>query len=203
MQTANLIIEISSYWHPGSGRGSGSHLDALTDRDTDGLPYLPGRMVKGLLRDAMHRAESWGHVTKGMTEALFGSIGFVAAADERPAQSRDRTRSGELRIGNARLPDDVRAWLSAPEQSQARVLLAAELFQTALSADSGTAINRSLRGMEVLVPMTLVSTLRWNGSTARDWPSAIKTALPLIRAVGAHRTRGLGRASITLEVSHA
>lgn len=203
MQTAKLIVDITSYWHPGSGRGSGSHLDALTDRDTDGLPYLPGRMIKGLLRDAMHRAETWGHISKGTTEAMFGSTGFTAAQDGKSAQARDRTEPGSLRVGNARLPEPVRAWLAAPAQLRERALLTTELFQTAIDPESGTASNRSMRGIEVLVPMQLEATLTWMGTTNIDWQAALGMSLPLIRAVGAHRTRGLGRASIALEKHHA
>ena len=48
MNAAMLVIDIQSYWHPGTGRGSGFHLDAVTHTGADGLPLttvppLPGR----------------------------------------------------------------------------------------------------------------------------------------------------------------
>ena len=50
-----LKIDIQSYWHPSTGRGQGSDVDALAHRDKDGIPCLPGRTIKGLLRDAVNR----------------------------------------------------------------------------------------------------------------------------------------------------
>ena len=43
-------IEFFSYWHCGSGLAAGADVDELAIKDGDGLPYVPGRTVKGLLR---------------------------------------------------------------------------------------------------------------------------------------------------------
>ena len=51
--SAKLIIDIQSYWHPGTGQGLGSHLDAVTHRGADKLPALPGKTVNGRLREVM------------------------------------------------------------------------------------------------------------------------------------------------------
>ena len=45
-------IEFFSNWHCGSGLAAGADVDALVIKDKDGLPYVPGRTIKGLLRDA-------------------------------------------------------------------------------------------------------------------------------------------------------
>jgi CRISPR/Cas system CMR subunit Cmr4 (Cas7 group RAMP superfamily) len=80
-----LKIEIRSYWHPGTGRGQGSHLDATTHRNARGLPSLPGRTVKGLVRDAVCRWEAFGSfgdsdsVRPTITERLFGPAGMDGA----------------------------------------------------------------------------------------------------------------------------
>ena len=47
-----LRFEIQSFWHAGSGRGDGAVADATVLRSRAGLPILPGRTVKGLLREA-------------------------------------------------------------------------------------------------------------------------------------------------------
>jgi hypothetical protein len=54
----------------------------------------------------------------------------------------------------------------------------------------------------VIVPLTLYATLDAVPNAkypVADWHKKIEAALGLIQAVGAHRTRGLGRAVITLE----
>src|SRR5690625_450439 len=57
-----LQIQIFSYWHTGSGMGKGPELDATVIRDSTGLPYLPGRTIKGLLREALLTCEQLGHI---------------------------------------------------------------------------------------------------------------------------------------------
>ncbi|MEJ2682664.1 MAG: RAMP superfamily CRISPR-associated protein [Gammaproteobacteria bacterium] len=48
-----LKITFLDYWHAGGSHGQGFHTQATVARDHDGLPYLPGRTLKGLLRDAV------------------------------------------------------------------------------------------------------------------------------------------------------
>jgi CRISPR/Cas system CSM-associated protein Csm3 (group 7 of RAMP superfamily) len=66
-----LTIDIRGYWHSGTGRGSGSHLDALVDTAHDGLPYLSGRHIKGLLRDANGLPAVPGSSLAGALRSLF------------------------------------------------------------------------------------------------------------------------------------
>ena len=74
-----------------------------------------------------------------------------------------------------------------------------DLYSTAIDSRTGVAKHHSLRGMQVTVPMTLQAQIALIKSTDIAWKEVIKTALPLIRAVGASRSRGLGRANWTLE----
>ena len=46
-------IEFFSYWHCGSGQTAGADVDELVVRDVSGLPFVPGRTLKGLLREAV------------------------------------------------------------------------------------------------------------------------------------------------------
>jgi hypothetical protein len=190
MNNATLTIDIRGYWHPGTGRGSGFHLDAVTHEGADGLPRLPGRTLKGLLRDAVLRAEHWGwaEVPAGSTERLFGPLGRDGA----------QTRPGLLRVADATLPADVGAWLSQTQEGRDLVPgLYSEHFSTAIEHDSGVARPRSLRGMRVVVPLTLeaeVAEVPGVPAPEGDWRSLLQAVFPLIPAVGAHRTRGFGRA---------
>ena len=53
MKRLTLTFTLLSYWHAGTGAGRGGDADAVVQRDDDGLPYLPGKSVKGLIRDAV------------------------------------------------------------------------------------------------------------------------------------------------------
>lgn len=192
-----LKIEILSYWHPGTGRGQGRHLDAITHRNESGLPCLPGRTVKGLLRDAVHRWESFGGYGIGdsdypsLTEQLFGPYGTEGV----------KTWPGLLRFSDATLTESEAAYLAG--NSQLLKGLYRNHYATAIDHKTGTAEKNSLRGIELVVPLTLHAKVDLVSSAACSemetcWPELLAPALHMIRAVGAHRSRGLGRAIVTM-----
>jgi hypothetical protein len=189
--TLKLTIQLLDFWHCGTGKGSGEFLDAVADRDSAGLPYVPGKMLKGLLRDAVGLCETWGHVSAGSELALFGARGA-------PRQLTRATEPGTLRIPSAHLPQDLARWLNdSPGPRQA---LFRDLFATAVDPRSGAAANRSLRGMEAVVPLALETEIGpMPGRTPPDgWQATLRLALPLVRAVGHQRSRGLGRCLIEI-----
>lgn len=194
-----ITIDIGSYWHPGSGRGSGSHLDALVDKDADGLPFVSGRMLKGLLRDAVNRLEQWGRLNGGgHVENLFGSRGFKQDGQE--SVPRNKTEPGKIRVGDAQLPEELRRWLAYKDHREERSQLYHEVFSTAINVESGAAEQHSLRGMQVVIPMQLEAQLEWiDAGDSGNWTEIIKEALPLIRAVGGGRSRGYGRAVLEVK----
>lgn len=191
MTSHTLSIDIRSYWHPGTGRGSGFHLDAVTHEGADGLPRLPGRTLKGLLRDAVHRAESWGwkEVPARSSERLFGPRGRQGA----------ETAFGLLRVSDAMLPAELASYLASAEGRKLVPGLYREHFSTAIELGAGVAKSRSLRGMRVVVPLELeaeIGTVPGVEDLA-DWRARLTAVLPLIHAVGAHRSRGFGRAVLS------
>lgn len=185
-----LKIDIMSFWHAGTGRNAGHYVDAVAHTDRFGLPCLPGRTLKGVVRDAVWHLEQWGHVNPGTSVTLFGS--------ESEGQSALETVPGLLMFSDAELPADVRAYLALDSNAELRRRLFSELFATKIDHSSGTAADQSLRGIEVVVPLCLSATVEARNGAA-DWRGTLTRALPLIRAVGAHRTRGLGRVAITLQ----
>lgn len=202
MNALRLEVDFRGYWHAGAGRGSGHHLDALVCRDADGLPYLPGKTLRGLLRDAVRKLEQWGGesaIGEGMTRRLFGGEAWERDGDD--VKARDVTEPGALFVSDARLPDEVRSWLALPENGGLRAGLFREHFSTAMTAD-GVAREKSLRGMELAVPIVLRAEVRpLPGRDAAGWRKAVLAALPLVRAAGAMRSRGLGRC-VLREASH-
>jgi RAMP superfamily len=171
---STLQMEIATYWHAGTGRGVSLQLDALVRRDRRGLPILPGRTVKGLLRDAVSLAGEFGWVGPREAERLFGTP----------------TTPGEVLVSPARLPQDASDLIVA--SGHLRAGLFETLFSTAIDFDSGTARRKSLRSMEVVVPLCLHAALT-GPAVSSGWLDSLRTSLPLLRAVGSHRNRGLGR----------
>lgn len=195
-----LHISIQTFWHSGTGRHLGAAGDAATHRDALDLPTLPGRHIKGLLRDALEHAARWcwpGH-SLALTRALFGDRTEHAPAGLEPQASA-------LRISDARLPDEVISWLGRDDPSARR--LRGGLFRIiqsiALDAESGARKTCSERGIEVVVPLDLTARIESlpGRQPPADWPNRMREVLPLISAVGAHRNRGLGRALLNLEAA--
>lgn len=193
-----LQVCVRSYWHSGTGRGLGAAVDVAAYRDADNLPALPGRHIKGLLRHALEQAWSWGWAGHADGSLLHNLLG------QRTEQTPDGQvpSSGLLRVSDARLPDELGAWLSVDERSAERAALFRILQSTAVDEITGSARDRSLRGIEVVVPLDLraiIEPIPGPGAPPSDWPERLCEVLPLIPAVGGHRTRGLGRAQLTLE----
>lgn len=202
-----LEIDILELWQAGSGRGEGSFLDSVPVLDADGLPYLPGRTLKGLLRDAVRALTSFGGCTTDMEELLFGTRGD---------SDRYTTKPGALRVGDARLPHAVREHLCeipAEERerrarAQQKESLFHDAFQTAIDEAAGVARNRSLRSIRLAVPMLIEAELTETAALSEKQREALCAALPLIDAVGSGRARGLGRCTVSMavastETSHA
>lgn len=191
-----LRIDLRGYWHAGGGRGGGAVVDAVVHRDSSGLPVVPGKHLKGLLRDAVERAEAWEWMDyAGLSEALFGTRTEATEQGIVP-------KPGCLRVGDGRLPVAVSDWLGSRAGDKSRPGLFRNLYASAVDHNSGTALDKSLRGMEVTVPLQLeaqISVLP-GMRLPENWVEKIQRILPLIDAVGAYRTRGLGRAVLTLEV---
>jgi hypothetical protein len=199
MSTYILHIRLQTYWHAGTGRGLGAAVDAAAYRDADGLPALPGRHIKGLLRDALEQAQAWGwagHADGVLLHRLFGQRTEGLSAGEIPV-------SGLLRVSDARMPEALCAWLTLDAQRSLRAGLFRVLQSTAVDVKTGSAKDRSLRGIEVVVPLDLQARIEPlpGAVPPSDWAERLREVLPLVTAVGRHRTRGLGRALLTLEAA--
>ncbi|MEZ8613791.1 RAMP superfamily CRISPR-associated protein [Vibrio sp. 10N.222.51.C8] len=183
--TFKLKFDIQSDWHIGSGEEGGAKADALVLKDEQGLPYLPGRAVKGLLREAFQKAEDNQWFTQSCTVAtLFGCEGTGIATQ------------GIITVSNAVMqPSERRFFL---ENSKAKQHLYRVLYSTAIEHDSGVAKETSLRSMEVNVPMQLNAEIDLY-SDDETWVDKITRVVPLITHVGAKRHRGLGQVMVSVE----
>lgn len=210
-----LCLDFSGYWHVGSGRGRGYYLDEECLKDNNGLPFVSGKQLKGLLRHAVRRAEAWGwyediSLSNDTKTASFEDLLFGSATQ---SESRFETTSGMIFVGNATLAESEYNYLREADQAALRQYLYQPLYNTKIDHDSGTAEDMSLRGIEAALPMQLYTDLQLRLTALDDtllkqqqamlesnpW-QLIEKALPLIDAIGAHRSRGLGE--VVLSFSH-
>jgi CRISPR/Cas system CSM-associated protein Csm3 (group 7 of RAMP superfamily) len=189
MHSRHLQINVLDLWLVNSGRGEGAHIDSTPLLDTLGLPYIPGRAIKGLLRDAVldytalqpHGAKD----ANDVVTTLFGT----READ----QTRFGTLPGRLRCSDARLGPSLTRALA--ENQSARAGLFHDVQTTALDDDTGTVRPHSLRTTRTVVPLRLAATIET--SDAKDFELLIP-AVQLIVSFGSHRTRGFGRCACSI-----
>lgn len=218
MMSQFLTIEFHSDWHCGTGRGSAAHLDGVIARDAAGLPYAPGRTIRGVLREAVRLSGLYGHVSEQAERILFGDPGFDATpGGVRPVRG---TRPGRLEIADARMDADISQFIrrldeGGPSERERAERLRATLVRlvamTAVDRDTGAAKAKSLRLIEVAVPLRLSAKLdvTTSVSTAHgldddqrrivdNWREILADALVFVDGIGAHRTRGLGRCTLSI-----
>ncbi len=176
MSTIKYEIEFFSNWHCGSGLAAGADVDALAIKDMNGIPYVPGRTLKGLLREAATILSD----DKNTIGTVFGVSG-----DE------DGHKTGCAFFGNATLP-------SAEYQYIAELGLAPHLYQTFASTsidENGIAKDNTLRKIETVVPCKLEGEILNIPDGAEN---ILEEAMHFIKRMGTGRNRGYGRCKVAI-----
>ncbi|AEB10605.1 RAMP superfamily CRISPR-associated protein [Desulfobacca acetoxidans] len=200
----HLQITFSTPFRVGSGLGRGLGVDHTAVRDADGLPYIPGSMLKGRLRS----------MCKRLALSLPGDFGKVCqtATDTESCKSPhpcvicrlfgSRFWPGALRFGDGRLDDTKRTELLLrqclypggidPKVAQART-------QVRLNRRRGVAEAKLLFCGETISPeysftatVFLVKPLDKQAEQLFTW------GVQLLTHLGANKSRGLGRCSLSL-----
>ncbi|MGL4410851.1 MAG: RAMP superfamily CRISPR-associated protein [Bacteroidales bacterium] len=170
-------ITFFSDWHCGSGLSSGADVDATVIRDLNGLPYMPGKTLKGVLREASQLLVDLGHYDQSTLDACFGS------------SNEGGHTQGDLFFGSASLdlPSNTPAALKS--------FLFRKIASTAIDSERGTAMQGSLRKHEVCVPLTLEGEIEGDLS---PYVELLTRACAMVKCVGVNRNRGFGRCRINL-----
>lgn len=184
MAEINYKITFYSYWHAGSGLTSGSDLDALVIKSKEELPFIPGRTLKGLLKDA---ALSLREITPGnemdlFIDKIFGKKNSISAEDT----NDDMNDLGQAYFSNAELNSSLKEKIS---EHKLAPYFYSEISSTAIKQD-GIAKPHSLRRMQVTIPVILVASIL-NVDEAHK--QLIANCMSWIKRLGQNRHRGLGR----------
>lgn len=178
MNNINYTIRFYSDWHCGSGLAAGADVDALVVKDRDGLPYVPGKTIKGLVREALDTLVQIGAVSCS-EESLDVAFGTENAGDNIGTK-------GTLFFTNATLSEMRRESLIANGLGR---FLYRSVASTAIN-DDGIAKDHSLRKTEVVVPCDVQGIIR---DVPEEMEVNLRKALKMIKRLGVGRTRGLGR----------
>ena len=168
-------IKFLDYWHLSSGLSGGAQFDSMVVKDENKIPYVPGKTIKGLVREMAEEL-----FEQNFIEKYFGTEG---------------NKQGEIYFTNAVIED--KTYKSIVENK-----LQDKLFDVIASTqigENGIAKDNSLREIEVVIPLELSGEI-----LDIDDEEAVKNimkALKMVKRMGLNRSRGLGRCEISGEIS--
>lgn len=180
MSNLNYQVIFFSNWHCGSGQAAGADVDELVIKDQEGLPFIPGRTIKGLLKDACDDLCRYDGLSSESVNEVFGYF-----------DNKDFFQKGRAFFSNATLPDGDR-------QAILNEHLTEGLFQsvsaTAIDSD-GIAKDMSLRKVQTVVPCTLHGKVL---NVPDNFEPIMAKAMSLVKRLGLGRNHGLGRCQMTI-----
>ncbi len=178
----NFIFKFLSEWHCSSGLTGTSEIDLTVIKDDEGFPYIPGRTIKGLLRDfAQSTFESseedkWGK----FIENVFGSEG---------------DKHGKVIFSNALISDNLKKeilMLKDKNKPAVQYIYTRRTF-TKIDEKTGTAEDKTLRSIEFVIPLILVSEWYCLSDIFTEDIDMLKICAKGVKRLGLNRNRGFGR----------
>ncbi len=175
-------IKFYSDWHCGSGLSSGADLDLLVVKDKYKLPFIPGKTMKGLIKEALEEIKEF----KRDQIDLVPLLGKEANAAN---DANDKDIQGACFFKNAELEKTLKDKII---DNGLQEYLYKDISSTAINKE-GVADEHSLRRMEVTIPCELEGEIL---AVPDEHEKLFSDALKFIKRLGQNRNRGLGRCSI-------
>lgn len=180
MKALNYTIHFLSEWHCGSGLSRGAEADADLIKDEHGLPFVPGKTIKGLLRFAINEIKQV--QPELVNEKIINSIFGVEGKE----------------IGNAFFSNATLVDYKDIIDNQLSDYLFKNVASTQID-ENGVAKDKSLRVMEVCIPVVLSGSIQIPQKDKDQIKDLLEMAMKWTRAIGVNRNRGLGRCIIQIE----
>lgn len=179
MKNIDYTITFVDYWHIGSGLSGGTDVDQLVLKDSHKLPIIPGKTIKGLIREAAffladcdqtRVSKQW--INNAMGESSDESVGIVP--------------SGRLFFSDATVSKQFEVELNTAYVPY----LYHKVASTKIDKNTGVSSKGSLRKVEVTLPIRLhASILNIEDADV----ATIENCMQMIKRMGMSRNRGFGR----------
>lgn len=177
-------ITLHTWWHCGSGQSAGADVDLLVIKDSNGMPYIPGKTIKGLLREAAEELMCWQGDNEGKAKVDKNS-NFVKVFGNFK-DDKETMRKAESFFSNATIgPAEYEAIVARRLQHYLFNSIASTAIDKGGIADNGT-----LRKIEVTAPCILTGKII---NVPDDMKGLLTDAANYIKSLGSGRNRGLGR----------
>lgn len=185
MIRAIIRIDFDSEWLIAGGRSTIGSADMAPIRDSDGFPYIPGRSLRGVLREAVATLDDCTETRH--TNRIFGNRITANAGDQETAEM------GSSHVGSAYL---AKEFVDECGDADSRADLFMSIKRTKINSSTRTATPGSLREMEVCIPgLVLFADIELANE---DDLRLLAFAAGLIRSIGHSKSRGLGRCRLAV-----
>lgn len=189
MEQVKYKIEFFDFWHTSSGLSAGTDVDMTVIKNDLGLPYIPGKTLKGLLREAAENIKSVNSelITDTFIIDVFGEI------PKKNYREEQKTKEAKSFFGNATLSKAIN------EEVVRNKDLSEGFYKTIASTridEKGQAEKHSLRQMEVVIPLELYASIE--NITDKAYIEQLKHCFSYIKRLGLNRNKGLGRSKFSL-----
>lgn len=194
MNNIKYKIEFFDAWHTGSGLAAGADVDALVIKDKNNLPYIPGKTVKGLVREALEDILKFKNADK--QSVLKKNFGVFIEEKEQKDDSEGNTKEmerGDIFFTNAHLSDELAKAIT--KDKNLHRYMYSSIASTAIKEDTGVARKHSLRRMQTTIPCELYGAIL---NVHEELTNDVIDALSFIKRIGVGRNRGLGRCQFTV-----
>ena len=202
----NLVIRLCSDLCVGSGDRMNSIIDTDVCFDTNGLPYIPGRRIKGILNEnAKDLLSIYDANAERYDENSFAEIFGMPGAEE----------SGALFCDNAYLPghEQIEVFLRKLGEMFERPIHVTRILESITTlrrqtsiTDDGAAKKGSLRNIRVIdhylpdgEPTSFNAVIKLRTAVSDRSIKLLEDTISLLRHMGTNRTRGLGEVYATCE----
>lgn len=189
MKYGYLTVHFEHYWHCGSGQAGEGDVDLLPVTEACGLPYVPGRALRGRLKWTA-REMGW---EEDALDRLFGR-----------RDARDLVSMGKLHVTNATMRDAFAARCRRKFSDAGNIVPEVSALYEDIASTSlhgGMARAKSLRRVRYAVPVTVIAEISLEG----DGPlwDKLNELVNKLRFVGKGKHDGFGWCSADLAKTEA
>jgi CRISPR/Cas system CSM-associated protein Csm3 (group 7 of RAMP superfamily) len=189
MKTITYQIEFFSYWHASSGLAGSTYADLLVNKTREALPFIPGRTLKGLLREAAE-------VINGFESTLITQEFILDVFGQGPTEvdimEDHATTEAHCFFSNANISDHLQNNIQNAQKNFLYSVLASTKIKK-----NGLASDGSLRQLEVTIPLRLFAAIE-QFPDKLGYEHQIAYCFQWIKRMGLNRSRGLGRCKFSL-----
>lgn len=186
-----LVMKLNSDAIPGSGEGLSGIIDTDIDADEYGIPFIPAKRIKGILRESALELNDVGILKHGV-ESIFGHPGSEKGTD--------------FKISDGYIPDveiyrDFLGYAAnnkkvPPMFNREVVLDDFTYLRSQTTIENGTAKKDTLRTFRVLKKC---QTFHFDLQLPKKFHEDFKNICKVTRRFGISRTRGLGEISLSFD----